>query len=64
MVCVESSAFANAQLSYKLESRAEAHTAAAIDVVVVEEAAVEVRAPRAARAALRRRPVVVREAFT
>ena len=47
-----------------LESRAEAHIAAAIDAVVEEVAAAEVRAPRVARAALRRRPVAAREAFT
>ena len=47
-----------------LESRAEAHTVVAIDVAAVEAAVVEVRAPRGVRAALRRRPVEVREAFT
>ena len=48
----------------KLESRAEAHIVEVTDVVAVEAAVVEVRVPRVARAALRRRPVVAREAFT
>ena len=47
-----------------LESRAEAHIGDATDAAEVEGAAVEERVPRAARAALRRRPVGVREAFT
>lgn len=47
-----------------LESRAEAHIVAVSDVAVVGAAVVEVRVPRVARAVLRRRPVVVREAFT
>ena len=47
----------------KLESRAEAHIAVAIDVLAAEVAEVEVRVPRAARDVLRRRPVVVREAM-
>ena len=47
-----------------LVSRAEAHIAVVIDGVAVEVAVVEVRVPRAARAVLRRRPVVDREAFT
>ena len=47
-----------------LESRAEAHIDVDIDAVAAAEAAVvEVRVPRAVRAALRRRPVVVREAI-
>ena len=47
-----------------LESRAEAHIDVDMDTVAAAEAAVvEVRVPRAARAALRRRPVDVREAI-
>ena len=48
----------------KLESRAEAHIVVDIDEVDAEVAVEEDRVPRAARAALRRRPVVAREAFT
>ena len=48
----------------KLESRAEAHIVAVSDVAVVGAAVVEIRVPRVALAVLRRRPVVVREAFT
>ena len=47
-----------------LESRAEAHIGEVIDVVEVEGAVEEVRVPRAARAVLRRRPAVAREALT
>ena len=47
-----------------LESRAEAHIVVVIEVEVAEAAAAEVRVPRAVRAALRRRPVAVREAIT
>ena len=48
-----------------LESRAEAHTAAAAeDAADVEAAAVGDHAPRGVRIELRRRPVAAREALT
>ena len=47
-----------------LESRAEAHIVDVSDDAVVEGAVDEDRAPRDVRAVLRRRPVVVREAFS
>lgn len=47
-----------------LESRAEAHREVLMDVVVAEAADVEACVPRVALSVLRRRPVVVIEAFT